>query len=179
PPPGGSSGRAMPKEIAIVTPVLDDWESFVTLLRELTARFPAAQTRFHVFAVDDGSHQPFEVDAIALPPDTCVASVEILRLALNLGHQRAIAIGLCNIAHRDEFDAVVVMDSDGEDRPADIAKLLAAAEAQPGRVLMAERSKRSERALFRLGYFAYRLLFHLLTGRSISFGNFSLLPMAA
>jgi len=167
------------QQIAIVTPVLDDWESLVALVGEISAQYAGKGLAFHVFAVDDGSNEPFEVEDFDLPPDTCVASVEILRLSANLGHQRAIAIGLCTIAHRDDFDAVIVMDSDGEDRPVDIATLLAASERQPGHVIMARRAKRSERALFKLGYLAYKLLFHFLTGRTINFGNFSLLPMAA
>jgi len=169
----------MMKHVAIVTPVLDDWESLVTLVAEISRRFAGAGILFDVFAVDDGSNEPFDIESIPLPGDTCMASVEILRLALNLGHQRAIAIGLCTIAHRDDFDAVIVMDCDGEDRPADMEALLTAGERHPGHVVVAQRTKRSETRLFKLGYFVYKLLFHLLTGRSINFGNFSLIPMAA
>ena len=169
----------MMQQVAIVTPVLDDWDSLVALIGEISAQYAGKGISFHVIAVDDGSNEPFEVESIPLPGDTCVASVEILRLSTNLGHQRAIAIGLCTIAHRDDFDAVIVMDCDGEDRPADIAALLAAAARQPGHLIMARRARRSERAIFKLGYFAYKLLFHLLTGRAINFGNFSLLPMPA
>jgi len=169
----------MMKQIAIVTPVLDDWESLVTLIAEISTHYTGSGVTFHVFAVDDGSNEHFDLDCIRLPADTCIAGIEILRLSANLGHQRAIAIGLCTIAHRDDFDAAIVMDSDGEDQPLDIAALVAAAQRYPGQVIVAERAKRSEPPAFRLGYFCYKLLFHLLTGRSINFGNFSLLPMAA
>jgi polyisoprenyl-phosphate glycosyltransferase len=169
----------MLKQIAIVTPVLDDWESLVTLIGEISAHYAGAGVNFHVYAVDDGSNEPFDVECIRLPADTCVLSVEVLRLSANLGHQRAIAIGLCTIAHRNEFDAVIVMDSDGEDRPLDITTLIAAAQRHPGHVVVAERAKRSERILFKLGYLAYKFLFLLLIGRTINFGNFSLLPMVA
>ena len=169
----------MGKQIAIVTPVLDDWDSFARLVGEISGRFAGADLGFHVFALDDGSTASFDMSRLALPADTCIADLELVRLAVNLGHQRAIAVGLCVVADRDEFDAVVVMDSDGEDRPEDIATLLAASREQPGHVAFAGRSERSEGRGFRLSYFIYRHLFGLLTGRAIKFGNFVLLPMAA
>jgi hypothetical protein len=114
-----------------------------------------------------------------VPPDSCVVSIEIIRLALNLGHQRAIAVGLCAIAVSTDFDSVVVMASDGEDRPIDIAALLAASRQHPDCIVLTGRARRSEPLMFRIWYRLYRLLFHLLTGQTISFGNFSLLPMQA
>jgi hypothetical protein len=108
-----------------------------------------------------------------------VRSVQVLRLAANLGHQRAIAVGLTEMARREDLDAVVVMDSDGEDRPEDIARLLEVARAQPGLIVMAQRAKRSESLTFRVAYRLYKLMFRSLTGRVIDFGNFSLLPMRA
>jgi hypothetical protein len=71
------------------------------------------------------------------------------------------------------------MDSDGEDSPADIAALLAAGRNQPDRVILARRTQRCESLLFRLCYRGYKAAFRALTGQRISFGNFSLLPMAA
>ena len=169
----------MSRHIAIVTPVLDDWESFAALVEEISRRFSGGDVAFHVLAVDDGSTAAFDPDSLVLPPESCIAAVEVLRLALNLGHQRAIAVGLCAIADRNDIDAVLVMDSDGEDRPMDIAALFAAGAHQPGRVILAQRAKRSETRAFRFWYALYKLMFHALTGRVINFGNYSLLPMAA
>jgi polyisoprenyl-phosphate glycosyltransferase len=167
------------KTVAIVVPVLDDWQSFAALVGDIAERLAGCGVAVHICAVDDGSLLPFTIDMIALPRDSCVASIEILRLALNLGHQRAIAVGLCAMADNPAFDAVLVMDGDGEDRPSDIPALLAASRDHPGAIVLAGRVKRSEPAMFRLWYRLYQLLFHLLTGQAIRFGNFSLLPMAA
>jgi hypothetical protein len=134
---------------------------------------------FHIYGADDGSIEPCDAKNIVLPPDSCVAAIEILHLALNLGHQRAIAVGLCAVADRAHFDAVLVMDSDGEDRPIDIAILLAASLKHPAHVVLAHRAKRSESPAFRFWYFVYKLVFHLLSGQAISFGNYSLIPMSA
>jgi len=169
----------MSRHIAIVTPVLDDWDSFAQLVVKISDRFSGTDLVVHLVAVDDGSMKCCDLETIALPPESCIASVEIVRLALNLGHQRAIAVGLCATADRSEFDAVIVMDCDGEDRPIDIGDLIAASERHPTHVVVARRSKRSETPAFRLMYRAYKLLFHLLVGRTIDFGNFSLIPMPA
>src|SRR5260370_15853224 len=169
----------MTRHIAIVTPVFDDWESCPAAMAEMAERFGGSGIAFHVLAVDDGSSAAFDLAGIAAPAGSCIADIEIVGLALNLGHQRAIATGLCAAVDHRDVEAVIVMDSDGEDRPVDIAKLLAAAERQPGQVVLAHRAKRSETRVFRFWYAVYKLLFRALTGRVISFGNYALLPMRA
>lgn len=168
----------MPYRLAIVTPVLDDWTSLAELTRRISRLFPAAgEITVDIVAVDDGSGDPGPEAMLAAEGAGCLGSVEILQLALNLGHQRAIAIGLVEIAGRRCHDAIIVMDSDGEDRPEDIPALLAAARETPGRIIVARRAERSESLGFRLGYAAYKLLFRALTGRRIGFGNFCLIPL--
>src|SRR5690242_7582085 len=127
----------MTQTVAIVTPVLDDWLSLVALVSEISHQFTGSGVTFQIYAVDDGSLAPFDLDSLTLPSDSCVVSIEIIRLVANLGHQRAIAIGLCAIAGAGDVDRVVVMDSDGEDRPADIAALLAAGGRHPLHIALA------------------------------------------
>lgn len=170
---------ATPGRIAIVSPVFDDWTCLSFLLSDLSARFARSKTEFYVCVVDDGSTTPFDMALFSLPEEGCIIEIEVLRLALNLGHQRAIAVGLCAVAERDDIDAVLVMDSDGEDSPDGVAALLASAAANPGQVVLARRDRRSESLTFRAWYALYKLLFHVLTGQVLNFGNFSLLPMAA
>jgi polyisoprenyl-phosphate glycosyltransferase len=165
--------------LAIVSPVLDDWASFETLISEISNEFTGSGITLYFYAVDDGSLTGTDLRNLELSRDTCIAQIEIIHLAVNLGHQRAIAIGLCEIVDCQEIDAVVVMDCDGEDRPADIGVLLEAARLYPGEIVLAERTKRSETLGFRIGYFVYKLLFRTLTGRTMNFGNYLLLPMPA
>jgi polyisoprenyl-phosphate glycosyltransferase len=167
------------RTLAVITPVLDDWCAFATLVAEIARGYAGSEITFEIYAVDDGSVETFEPSSITLPADGCIARIEVLHLALNLGHQRAIAAGLCTLAERSDLDAVVVMDSDGEDRPTDIRALLGASHQHPGKVILAARTQRTESRFFKTSYAAYRLLFRLLTGRGISFGNFSLIPIAA
>lgn len=166
----------MGRRIAIVVPVFEDWESFATLLRRMGEAFADLHdVRVQVVAVDDGSLTRYDPNTI--PHISGILEVAVLRLATNLGHQRAIAVGLSALAPREDIDFVIVMDGDGEDRPEDIAALRSVAAANPGNAVMARRSKRSEHGLFKVGYVLYKWLFRILTGQTINFGNFCLLPM--
>ena len=167
------------RHLAIVTPVLDDWPCFAALVAVIAKEFADFDLAFHIIAVDDGSAAPFDPGSVALAPGSAIASIEIVRLAVNLGHQRAIAAGLVTLVGREGLDAVVIIDADGEDRPADIAALLAESQREPGHIVLARRIERTETLTFKLGYLAYKMLFRLLTGQTINFGNFSLLPFAA
>jgi len=164
-------------KLAIVTPVLDDWPAFGRLLREVGRSLAGEVQDLDIVAVDDGSAQSFAIDALELPLGP-IRRIEILQLGLNLGHQRAIAVGLVDIARRDDLDGVFVMDCDGEDRPADLPRLLAASCQQSGHIVVAQRTERSEGQRFKIGYALYRWLFTLLTGQQINFGNFSFMPIA-
>lgn len=170
----------MASRFVILTPVLDDWPSFSQLVGEIARQYRAEDVTFEIVAVDDGSTDTCEPAMLPpLPPDSCITGVSVVRLALNLGHQRAIAVGLVSVSERRDIDGVIVMDSDGEDRPDDIGALISLWCAHPTLVILARRAKRSETAMFKTGYLAYRVLFRALIGRGISFGNFCLLPAAA
>jgi hypothetical protein len=164
-------------KIAVVIPIFDDWAPFSRLLQELSASLADLPLALEVIGVDDGSSEPFDLSSLAVPTGV-IRSVEILHLGVNLGHQRAIAVGLVDVARREDLDGVFVMDCDGEDRPADLPKLFAASRDHPGLIIVAQRAQRSERQSFRMGYAVYKFWFALLTGRRIYFGNFSFIPIA-
>lgn len=174
----GVEGVAVEPRLMIVTPVLEDWEAFQHLVAHLGDALAASGQRFHLVAVDDGSNHPFQIRDLALLPGGPIQRVTLVRLALNLGHQRAIAVGLAEAASHD-VDAVLVMDSDGEDRPEDVPALLAKHATNPGAVIFAQRTRRSESLAFRAGARAYRLLFRVLARQTVDFGNFALLPIGA
>ncbi len=164
----------------VLTPVLDDWPSLVQLIGDINEKYSATDMSFEVVAVDDGSRDSLDPAVLPnLPENSCIDSISVIRLALNLGHQRAIAVGLSSLVDRTNIDGVIIMDSDGEDRPDDLDTLISMSHIHPEYVILARRAKRSEAAAFRLGYLLYRILFRALTGRGISFGNFCLLPVPA
>lgn len=160
--------------VIVVTPVYEDAEASSRLFRELAAEFGSS---IFIIAVDDGSvRQPLEIASLQ------AAGIEgvILKLRRNVGHQRAIAIGLGYAAeHMQPGQRVVVMDSDGEDLPATIVPLLSALESPDIDVVVARRRSRVETFRFKAFYALYKRLFGLLTGRSISFGNFMALKSHA
>ena len=162
--------------LVIVTPVFEDWDSFTRLIREIDQVLDQRRVRCRIVAVDDGSTTMLQEEQIAGCALSNIEAVEILRLVCNLGHQRAIAVGLVAAAKSGGCDAVVVMDCDGEDRPDDLPRLLQCFREAPDRIAVARRVKRSEGLGFRAFYLIYKLMFRLLTGKAISFGNYCLIP---
>ena len=100
--------------------------------------------------------------------------VTLIHLHRNLGHQKAVAIGLAYAHHHLSFDQVIVMDADGEDRPEDVPVLLTTGN-EDGGIVVAQRVSRQESTGFQIFYRMYKMVFYLLTGKKISFGNFMLL----
>lgn len=159
----------------VITPVYNDFVAFGVLCRDLGAAASASRIRLSVVAVDDGS---LDMPPISDQSPPGVEHVEILRLACNLGHQRAIAVGLADVARRRDYDVVIVMDCDGEDRPADLFRLVEVHRRNPTAIVAARRGRRSEDARFKLLYGLYKGIFTVCTGRTIDFGNFMVIPKA-
>lgn len=162
--------------VVILCPLRDDWISAAELIRRLDEAIPSVAYRVEIVLVDDGSQQKCE-RSIFPSVLSAVCTIQILRLRRNLGHQRAIAIGLMHIANTIRCDAIVVMDADGEDTPEGVVQLLAAYSDNGGaKAVFAERSRRLELLLFRSFYVLYKVLHRGLTGVSVRVGNFSILP---
>ena len=167
------------QSLVILLPVFNDWESVRILLPVLDQHLLASGRKARVLLVDDGST---EEPPAALMQNFLAAidPVEILHLRRNLGHQRAIAIGLYHVQEFLSPRAVVIMDADGEDRPADVCALLDEFDNSGGRdVVFAARTKRLESISFRVSYHLYRIVHRVLTGISVRVGNFSVLPASA
>ncbi|MFL5329499.1 MAG: glycosyltransferase [Gemmataceae bacterium] len=165
--------------LVIVLPVYNDWAAADALLAQIDSALVRAQLSARVLLVDDGSVQ-------APPPGFASASfralngVKLLTLRRNVGHQRAIVLGLAYQHARGNYDAVLVMDSDGEDRADDVPRLVEAFEAaNREKIIFAERRRRTESLVFRAFYWLYRQMHLVLTGLRVRVGNFSILPAAA
>jgi hypothetical protein len=157
----------------VCIPVYNDWEAAQALTRSLGAVAAGLDGPWAVLLVDDGSTDP-PPRALGAPG---LAGAEILRLRRNVGHQRAIALGLAYIHRRRPCRAVVVMDGDGQDAAEDVPRLLERCrDTGWGSIVFARRSRRSEDLLFQAGYHAFRALHRLLTGRAVEVGNFSVVP---
>lgn len=165
----------MPENYVIIIPQFNDWEALNLLIQKINADLntPILQNTT-LLVVDDCSSRPRTAPFVAFGGK----ELKVLRLYRNLGHQKAIAIGLSYVADHMPADKVIVMDADGEDAPGDINKLAARSIEEPGKIIFAERNKRTEGFLFRFFYVIYKYVFKLLTGKVITFGNFSLVPQS-
>jgi polyisoprenyl-phosphate glycosyltransferase len=165
--------------VLILIPVFNDWSSVARLLTELDAIFNRQGRNVDALLVDDASSQELSEHATPLTL-TRITSISILRLRRNVGHQRAIAIGLAYAEANDACDVAIVMDGDGEDKPEDVPRLMAELERRGGRyVVFAERTRRSEGIFFVTMYGLYRAVHWLLTGERVRVGNFSAVPAHA
>lgn len=159
---------------AVVMPIYEDQEASTRLFRELAAEYG---DRVYVVAVDDGSiNQPVHIEAL----QSAGLKGVVIQLKRNVGHQRAIAIGINYVAdHLPDMPCTVVMDSDGEDTPQSIRQLVEPMQSPKVDVVVAQRKSRIETLRFKTFYIIYKCLFQFLTGRRISFGNFMALKPAA
>jgi glycosyltransferase involved in cell wall biosynthesis len=164
----------------VLMPVFNDWAACGQLLAALDEVLVRNSLSAAVLLVDDGS-------TVLIPPQfaehdyRALSRVDVLHLRRNLGHQRAICVGLSYVdCHSDPAcEAVVLMDSDGEDDPRDISRLLEKYREEGGqKIVFAKRTKRSESFVFRVCYAMFRLLHWLLTSHGVQVGNFSVLPRA-
>ena len=161
--------------LRIIIPVYNDWISLDMLLRELDKAAATLPFQIFVSIINDGSTED--------PPPGCenasdlehLVGVEIVTVSVNVGHQRAIAIGLCVAAEDHDADAVLIMDADGEDPPHSIQALTRNTAGRADFCFIAHSKKRVETLSFKAFYMLYRWFFRLVTGQSISFGNFCIL----
>ncbi len=149
--------------------MLHDTESFIRLRTETTDSCRDLDLDLHYVVIDDSAGTDPDVHTLEGFDD-----VEVLRPPFNLGHQRAIVYGLRRIVvELDDSDVVVTMDSDGEDQPCDVPRLVRALDDDAVALAIAQRTTRSESLGFRMMYVVFRVVFRILTGTTIRSGNFA------
>ena len=160
-------------------PLYEDWSSCKELLTQIDEALAASSRQARVLIVDDASPTVDPLFASGMQY-RAIGNVDVLSLRRNLGHQRAIGVGLAYLETNAAADAILIMDSDGEDSPADIPAMLDAFEEAGGsKVIFAERTRRSEGVVFAFFYAFFRLAHRILTGHGVRVGNFSVLSARA
>ena len=159
--------------IKILIPVFNDWESLNKLLEEINFLLEGSEHNFSVLIVNDASTQD-RIDA-PLSLDN-LQSVKLINMKENRGHARCNATGLKYILENEEFDYIIPMDGDGEDRPDEIKQFIDNLNYHPNKVIVGERIKRSESIFFRICYLVHKIITFVFTGQSIKFGNYTFLP---
>jgi len=156
----------------ILIPVYNDWPSLSRLIVDLEQLAATTEGKLQLLIVNDGSFESYKLD-------TSLPNTKIIHLTARLGHQKSIAVGLSYIHHSIACKNVLIMDADGEDRPADAIQLLKHAKDNPDKLIIGKRNKRRDGNIFKIYYAIYKLLFRLLTGKEISFGHFMVIPKMA
>ena len=160
-------------KIFILIPVYNDWQSVFKLMDEINNLSIESEVQISIIIVNDASNFDREDKAINLEN---IQSIKILNMKFNQGHARCIATGLKHIFEKEEFDYVIPMDGDGEDRPEEIKDFINQLKRSPDKTIVGERVKRSEDLLFKICYQIHKLITLTFTGNSIKFGNFTCLP---
>ena len=161
------------KKYIILIPLYNDWKSVSKLLAEIDTVVCNWDAEVSIIIVNDASTE--EKSNLNLKYKK-IKSVKILNMKENRVHQRCIAAGFKYICKKEDFDRVIVMDADGEDRPEEIDVFFKKAQEKPNMTITGNRFKRSEGIIFRFSYNIHKLITLIFTGKLIKFGNFSCLP---
>ena len=160
------------KIFKILIPVFNDWESLSRLLNEIDKNIKNIKdSQFECLIINDASTN--KNPGIKVPPN--IKSLEIIDMKENRGHARCNAFGIRYLSLREDFDYLILMDGDGEDRPEEIVLLVEKITENPNTSVVAKRIKRSEGPFFQILYQLHKLLTIISTGKVINFGNYSCL----
>ena len=160
-------------KIKILIPIYNDWQSVQKLIKDIDILINDLPHDFSIFIINDGStdNKPDTFGNV-----TNINSLKVINIKNNLGHARCIATGLKHIYENEEFDYIIPMDGDGEDRPEEIKMFIDNLTYNENIPIVGERVKRSEGFFFKISYKIHKLITFIFTGKNIKFGNFTLLP---
>ena len=159
-------------KIVILIPVFNDFKSASKLIEEIDINISKLKAEFSVIVVNDASTEEKILETKNL---NNIKSLKLINMRNNKGHARCIAAGLKHISENEDFDYVIPMDGDGEDRPEEIKNFVERIEDNPNRTIVGERVKRSESFIFKICYFLHKIITLTFTGKFIKFGNYTCL----
>ena len=160
------------KKIIILIPVFNDWESLKKLLNEIEENVRNIKNiLIECLVINDAS----TIKQPKLIKPKSFQSLKILNMKKNKGHARCNAFGIRFISKNKDFDNLILMDGDGEDRPVELIKLINKSFQDPENSVVAKRIKRSEGPFFQFLYLMHKITTLLFTGKKINFGNYSCL----
>ncbi len=159
-------------KIKILIPVYNDWQSVSKLIDEIDKLLISSEFQISIIIVDDASKHDRQDENKDF---NNIHSIKILKMKINQGHARCIATGLKYIFEKEDFDYVIPMDGDGEDRPQEIKNFISQIKESNNKSIIGVRIKRSENLIFKICYQLHKLITLTFAGKLIRFGNFSCL----
>ena len=160
-------------KINILIPVYNDWQSLSKLLENINLEVSNLDHEFSVIIVNDASNENRPEFSVNLDN---LKSIKIINMKENKGHARCNAAGLKYINEKEDFDYLIPIDGDGEDRPEELKLFIQKVNEYPDKVITGDRVERSEGFFFKFCYLAHKYLTFIFTGQSIKFGNYTCLP---
>ena len=160
------------KKIIILIPVFNDWESLEKLIVEINKNIKELK-KFDIECLIINDSSTIKQPKLFKP--SFIKSIQILNMRENKGHARCNAFGIRYVIKNKDFDYLILMDSDGEDRPVELKKLINKILEDPNKSVVAKRIKRSEGPFFQFLYYMHKLITLVFTGKKINFGNYSCL----
>ena len=160
-------------KIKILIPVYNDFKSVSKLLSDINSTIINLKVEFSIILVNDASTEKTDIDISDIDK---INSIKIINIKKNQGHARCIATGLKYIFEKEEFDYIIPMDGDGEDRPEEIKNFIEHLDFGNDKTIVGERIKRSESFFFKICYQIHKIITLTFTGQSIKFGNYTCLP---
>ena len=162
------------KKYIILIPVYNDWRSVFRLIENIDSHIN--NETMDIVIVNDASTESFDNNQKQFSK---INSVKIINLIKNGGHRKAIATGLKYCQENLDYDYIIPMDGDGEDRPEELKDFFNRVQEIQPEVITATRVKRSEGFLFKFLYSIHKIFTHLITGKLIKFGNYTCLSKNA
>ena len=159
-------------KIVILIPAFNDFKSASKLIEEIDINISELKAEFSVIVVNDASTEEKILETKNL---NNIKSLKLINMRNNKGHARCIAAGLKHISENEDFDYVIPMDGDGEDRPEEIRNFVEKIKDNPNNTIVGERVKRSESLVFKVCYFFHKIITFTFTGKFIKFGNYTCL----
>jgi len=159
-------------KIVILIPVFNDFKSASKLIEEIDINISDLNASFSVIVINDASTEEKILESKNL---NNIKSLKLINMRNNKGHARCIAAGLKHISENEDFDYVIPMDGDGEDRPEEIRNFVEKIKDNPNNTIVGERVKRSESLVFKVCYFFHKIITFTFTGKFIKFGNYTCL----
>ena len=153
----------------ILTPTFNDWKSLSKLLFEIDKNIAGLKGNFRTLVINDASTLKPKLN---LKNVKHLRKIKIITLKKNLGSQKSICLGLKYLKKKKTKAIITIIDSDGEDDPKKIKKLINLAKKNPNSIITANRLKRTENIFFKFLYKLHLLITFLLTGKYIDFGNY-------
>jgi hypothetical protein len=161
------------KKNYILLPVYNDWQSLKKVLQILNESFKTVKSNNYIIIVNDFSSKKNKLNK----KYNNFKNIKILNLRKNVGSQKAIFFGLKylqkTIKKKNNQTTISVLDSDGEDNPKMLNKLIKVVNTKKNYFIFASRKERTENNILRALNQLRLFITFALTGKFINFGNFS------